>query len=102
MKGMKIVDMEMKFTLPEPDVALYEVTRVLEESDYLSHDALLKCEKTNYDERIYKSLHKIAKLPQVINPQNSSRLCGYKRMEENSSKDLQAKILLMIKKKNAN
>ena len=73
----------MLFSVPEPDIISFKVERILEEGGQIDDSTDQKrLMREKIDEKAFKSLHKIAKLPKGLDPKEWKKVCSYQPLKE--------------------
>lgn len=70
----------MIFFAPAPEIVYYEILEILSQDEGEMDERkreMIRQIKDKEDENIYKSLHKITKLPKHMKPTESSKVCGF-------------------------
>ena len=85
MKGKNVVEIKMKITTPEPDIFIYEGIEVISK-DKNMFDSERNIKKRQLrdkaDHSVYRSLHKITKLPESLRPEKNGTICGFRDISE--------------------
>lgn len=62
------------------DIVCHEVVRILDQKEVQDNERKLNRENAinKAEQCAFSSLSKVAKLPRIVDPSNSSKICGYR------------------------